>query len=214
MIADIIYPNVAQAERISSIETVAAVPLGIEQYSARIEKCFRYLSSARAISRLANVNANSKNELMYLQLLRAAQCLGQGLVACNALDARFLPSAISPGNRLLHIFDRIHSVNPNFFPLPCETSLPSAEWAIMNQTPVRSALDRQGILDMASKAEWLLWGQIPPGGNPFKLPKFTAEEWVMRFEMLLDTHVITLPQRLAYMVNRQSTGSVGIQALV
>jgi hypothetical protein len=70
------------------------------------------------------------------------------------------------------------------------------------------------LLDLATKAEWLLFAQIPLGVDLFRLPKLTPEEWITRFGKLLGNHVLTLLNGSQYLVTTNLNGSTTAQAMV
>jgi lauroyl/myristoyl acyltransferase len=69
-------------------------------------------------------------------------------------------------------------------------------------------------LDLATKAEWLLFAQIPLGVNLFRLPKLTPEEWITRFGKLLGKHVLTMLNGSQYLITTNLNGSTTAQAMV
>jgi hypothetical protein len=182
-------------------------------YSAQIQKCAGFLKRARSIGIIESLASDSKQELIYLQLLRAAESFGYGLIACNPLDEKSVPKDASPRSRLMKIFNRMDSGNPDFFPSACERDLPGVEWLDKHSAPIRGALTRQGLLDLATKAEWLLFTQSPSGVKPIRFSKLTPDEWLTRFERLLEAHILTMPLGTRYLVTTHLSGSVSTQVL-
>jgi hypothetical protein len=187
--------------------------VAIAVYSAQIQECAGFLKRARSIARVESLATDSKHELIYLQLLRAAESLGYGLIACNALDGKSIPKDASPRNRLLKIFNRMAAVNPDFFPIACETNLPGIEWLSKDSAPTRGALTRQGLLDLATKAEWHLFKQGPAGVKPIRFSKLTPDEWLTRFERLLEAHILTMPLGTRYLIATNPNCAVRTQLL-
>jgi hypothetical protein len=214
MTTDSISCKLSESYLISSIDRAALEQVAMSVYLAQIQKCYGFLRRAWSIARVESFKADSKNELIYLQLLRAAESVGYGLLACNELEDKSVPKDASPRNRLIKLFDLIASVNPKFFPIACEASLPSDEWLSKDQSSIRSALTRQDLLDLATKAEWLLFVQIPIGSNPFRLRRLTPEEWLIRFGKLLGSHILNMPRGTRYLVTTNPNGSVSAQALL
>jgi hypothetical protein len=182
-------------------------------YSAQIQECAGFLKRARSIARVESLTSDSKHDLIYLHLLRAAESLGYGLIACNPLDGKSVQKNASPRNRLLKIFNQMAAVNPDFFPIACETNLPSVEWLVKDSPPFRGALTRQGLLDLATKAEWHLFKKGPSGVKPIRFSKLTPDEWLTRFEKLLEAHILTMPNGTRYLVTTHQNGSVSTQGL-
>jgi hypothetical protein len=185
--------------------------VAIAVYSAQIQECAGFLKHARSIARVEFLATDSKHELIYLQLLRAAESLGYGLIACNVLDEKSVPKDASPRNRLLKILNRMAAVNPDFFPIACETNLPGIEWLSKDSASTRGALTRQGLLALATKAEWHLFKQGPAGVEPIRFSKLTPDEWLTRFERLLEAHILTMPNGTRYLVTTHQNGSVSTQ---
>jgi hypothetical protein len=206
--------ELSESDLISRIDSFALEQVAVAEYLEHMRKCDRFLKRARSIASVESFKADSKHELIYLQLLRAAENFGQGLMVCNEMDYKSISKAASPRNRLMEVFDQIASVNPNFFPLASEPSLRSADRPNKDQSSIRSALTRQGLLDLATKAEWLLFAQIPLGVNLFRLPKLTPEEWITRFGKLLGKHVLTMLNGSQYLITTNLNGSTTAQAMV
>ena len=102
-------------------------------------------------------------------------------------------------------------VNPDFFPIACEVTLPGVEWLSKDGSPIRGALTRQSFLDHATNAEWRPFKQSPSGVKPIRFSKLTAEEWLIRFEMLWEAHFISMPLVTRYLVTTHMKGSVSTQ---
>ena len=187
--------------------------VAIAVYSSQIQECAGFLKRARSIAKVESLASDNKHELIYLQLLRAAESLGYGLIACNPLNEKSVPKEASPRNRLLKIFNRMAAVNPDFFPIACESNLPDVKWLSKDSAPIRGALTRQGLLDLATKAEWHLFKQGPSGVKPIRFSKLTPDEWLTRFEKLLDSHILTMPLGTRYLVTTHLNGSVSTQGL-
>ena len=206
--------ELSESDLISHIDCSALEQVAVAAYLEQIQKCDRFLKRARSIASVESFKADSKHELIYLQLLRAAESFGQGLMVCNEMDYKSVSKTASPRNRLTKAFDQIDSVNPNFFPLASDPSLRGAHGTNKDQSSIRSALTRQGLLDLATKAEWLLFAQMPLGVNLFRLPKLTPEEWITRFGKLLGNHVLTMLNGTQYQVTTNLNGSATALAIV
>ena len=185
--------------------------MAVAVYSAQIQECAKFLKRARSIAGVESLTFDSKHDLIYLHLLRAAESLGYGLIACNPLDEKSVPKDASPRNRLLKVFNRMAAVNPDFFPTACETNLPSVELLVKDSPPIRGALTRQGLLDLATKAEWHLFKQGPSVLKPIRFSKLTPDEWLTRLERLLEAHILTMRHGTRYLVTTHQNGSVSTQ---
>ena len=92
-----------------------------------------------------------------------------------------------------------------------ETSLPGVEWLVKDSDPIRGALTRQGLLDLATKAEWHLFKQAPSGAKLIRFSSLTPDEWLTRFERLLETHILALTLGTRFLVATHLNGSVSRQ---
>jgi hypothetical protein len=138
--------ELSESDLISRIDCSALEQVAVAAYLEQMQKCDRFLKRARSIASVESFKADSKHELIYLQLLRAAESFALGLMACNEMDYKSVSKSASPRNRLMKVFDQIASVNPNFFPFASEPSLRSADWQNKDQSSIRSALTHQGLL--------------------------------------------------------------------
>jgi hypothetical protein len=106
------------------------------------------------------------------------------------------------------------AVNPNFFPIACETNLPGVEWLGKDSEPTRGALTSQGLFDLATKAEWHLFIQGPSSVKPIRFSKLTPDELLTRFEKLLDAHILTMMLGTRYLVTTNQNCAVCTQVRV
>lgn len=204
----------AESQLIRSFDCAALEQVAMAVYLSQIQECYALLKRARSIASVESLKADSKHELIYLQLLRAAESLGYALMACNGLDGKHALQDASPRKRLMEIFNIIDSANPDFFPIACEPSLPGVEWLVRDRSPRRGALTRQGLLDLATKAQWLRFAKNPIGIKPVRLSKLTPEEWMTRFEMLFEAHILKTLQGNLYLVTTNRNGSVNTQVML
>jgi hypothetical protein len=125
-----------------------------------------------------------------------------------------VPKDASLRDFLLKVFNRIAAGNPNFFPIACETTLPGVEWLGKDSAPTRGALTRQALFDLATKSEWHLFKQGPPGVKPVRVSKLTPDEFLTRLEKPMEAHLLSMPLGTRYLVTTNPNCEVCIHVLV
>jgi hypothetical protein len=177
-------------------------------YSSQIQKGTAFSKRARSIAIDGRLKADCKNELIYLRLLRAAESLGYGLITCNRLDAKSVPMHSSPRNRLMKVFKRIVTDNLNFFPVVCNDGALALEWESRTPVPIRGAMTRQGLLELATKAELIPFARSPLHEALNRLLNLRPEEWNSRFEKLPRSYVLTASEGIQYLDKTHTKGIV------